>query len=329
MSLQASTTALASTLPERRSLPRRQIAVGIWLALLVAVTVFLLLTGGFATWGNVKAIFLASSFVGLLALAQTVVMISGNFFSLSLGTTSVMAAMIFLSSLQQGIVVAILLAVISAAAVSAIQGLVIAAWRVNPIVLTIAADALLTGVVLWVSNGSIIRPHTGTPGIQWLANPIAGIAFPFYVLVVAVALVHLLLKRTRLGMSAFLVGESIDAARMAALPVARICGLVFAVAGILAAVAGILLGASQSGATLSTEGTLPFDAIVATLVGGCAVSGGRGSAVGAFLGTLGVAALSSALLLRGYSEGVQILMKGVLLLIVVISVHLWNSRPAL
>lgn len=327
MSVQTDTAArVAPKRVTRASLPKREIALAIWGVLLAAVIVFLLLTGGFATWGNVKAIFLASSFVGLVALAQTMVMISGNFFSLSLGTTSVMAAMIFLSNLQHGIVLALVLALVVAAAASALQGLAIGAWRMNPIVVTIAADGVMSGAVLWMSNGSIIRPHAGATSIAWLANPLGGIAFPFYVLVAATIVVQLLLKRTRLGMSTFLIGESFDAARMAALPIARISAGVFAVAGILAALAGILLGASQGGATLSTQGTLPFDAIVATLVGGCAVSGGRGSAVGAFLGTIGVAALSSALLLRGYSEGVQILMKGILLLIVVVSVQLWRSR---
>ncbi len=126
----------------------------------------------------------------------------------------------------------------------------------------------------------------------------------------------------------FLIGENRDAAKAASLPITRTIVVVFAAAGILAALAGILLGASLSGATLSSQGTLPFDAIVATLIGGCAVAGGRGSAIGTFLGTLGVAAISSALLLRGYSEGVQILVKGAILLVVVLAVHLWNQADA-
>jgi ribose/xylose/arabinose/galactoside ABC-type transport system permease subunit len=304
---------------------RRYIALGLWAAAVIAILVFALSTGGFASWDNVKAIFLASSYVGLLALAQMLVMTSGNFFSLSLGTVAVLAAMIFLSELSNGIVLAIVLAVAVAGFASAVQGLAVGAWRANPIIVTIGANAILTGLILLETEGAIIRPDKGGPSINWLVDPIGGIAFPFFVLVAATIVVQLVLRRTRFGLSVFLVGENVEAARAAALPITRTVVGVFLGAGILAALAGILLGASLSGATLSSQGTLPFDAIVATLIGGCAVAGGRGSAIGTFLGTLGVAAISSALLLRGYSEGVQILVKGSILLVVILAVHLWTS----
>jgi ribose/xylose/arabinose/galactoside ABC-type transport system permease subunit len=305
---------------------RRHVALGLWAAAALAIVVFALTTGGFATWDNVKAIFLASSYVGLLALAQMLIMTSGNFFSLSLGTGAVLAAMIFFSELGNGIVFAIVLAVLVAGFASALQGLLVGAWRANPIIVTIGANAILTGIILLRTGGSIIRPEKGAPSINWLVDPIGGIAFPFFVLVAATIVVQLVLSRTRFGLTTMLIGENRDAAKAAALPITRTIVGVFLVAGVLAAIAGILLGASLSGATLSSQGTLPFDAIVATLIGGCAVAGGRGSAIGTFLGTLGVAAISSALLLRGYSEGVQILVKGAILLVVVLAVHLWNQE---
>jgi ribose/xylose/arabinose/galactoside ABC-type transport system permease subunit len=305
---------------------RRYIALGLWAAAAIAIVVFALSTGGFATWSNVKAIFLASSYVGLLALAQMLVMTSGNFFSLSLGTVAVLASMIFFSEMGHGIVVALVVAILVAGFASAVQGLLVGAWRANPIIITIGANAILTGIILLRTGGSIIRPEKGGPSISWLVDPIGGIAFPFFVLVAATIVVQLVLRRTRFGLTLFLVGENRDAAKAAALPVTRTVVGVFLGAGILAAISGILLGASLSGATLSSQGTLPFDAIVATLIGGCAVAGGRGSAIGTLLGTLGVAAISSALLLRGYSEGVQILVKGSILLVVVLAVHLWNAE---
>jgi ribose/xylose/arabinose/galactoside ABC-type transport system permease subunit len=305
---------------------RGLVALAGWTIAGIAVLVVALQTDGFATWANTKAIFLAASFVGLLALAQTLVMISGSFFSLSLGTTSVLAAMVFLSTLHHGLIVAFALALLAAAVISGVQGLAIGAWRANPIIVTIGANAILTGAILMTNDGAIIRPHAGAPDVDWLRNPIGGIAFPFIVLVVLTVVTHLVLRRTRFGVSAFLVGENPDAARSAALPVEAITVAVFVAAGLLAGTAGILLGASQGGATISTQGTLPFDAIVATLVGGCAVAGGRGSAVGTLLGTLGVAALSSALLLNDLSEGVQILVKGGVLMIVIVGLHLWNTR---
>ena len=130
------------------------------------------------------------------------------------------------------------------------------------------------------------------------------------------------LRRTRLGLSTYLVGENRRAARAAGLPVGGVAFGVFLVAGVCAAVAGILPAPSAQGATLSIEGTLSFNAIAATLIGGCAVAGGRGSAVATLAGTIGISAINSALALRGYANGVQILVEGMIVFAVVIIVHL-------
>jgi ribose/xylose/arabinose/galactoside ABC-type transport system permease subunit len=289
---------------------------------------FLLTTSGFATTDNMKAVLLSSSLVGMLAIGQTMIMISGSFFSLSLGTSTAVSAMVFLWGLQYGVLPAILLAVAFGAAVSAVQGVPVGAWAANPIVMTIGGSVVLTGVVVLMTDGSTIRPPADAPSISFLVRPIAGIPVGFYVLVVATILAELLLRRGRLGQTTYLVGESRAAARAAGLPVGACIAGVFALAGACGAVAGILAGAVQGGATFSIEGTLAFDAIAATLVGGCAVAGGRGSALRTLAGTLGIAAVSSALLLRGYAGGTQILVKGVIVFVVVVFVHLKTRSRA-
>jgi ribose/xylose/arabinose/galactoside ABC-type transport system permease subunit len=87
-----------------------------------------------------------------------------------------------------------------------------------------------------------------------------------------------------------------------------------------------MLSGFQQTASLSLQGTLTFDAIAAVLVGGCSVLGGRGSAIAAVLGTLGISAINSALVLRNYSSGIQILVKGLVVLAAVILVHLWTTQ---
>jgi ribose/xylose/arabinose/galactoside ABC-type transport system permease subunit len=297
-------------------------------AVTAGVLTFLLTTSGFATSDNLKAVLLSSSLVGMLAIGQTLIMVSGSFFSLSLGTSTAVSAMVFLWGLQYGVVAAIVLAVAFGAAVSAIQGLPVGAWAANPIVITIGGSVVLTGVVILITGGSTVRPAADAPSISFLVRPVAGIPVGFYVLVVATILAELVLRRTRLGHSAYLVGESRPAARAAGLPVGAVITGVFALAGACGAVAGILAGSVQGGATFSIEGTLAFDAIAATLVGGCAVAGGRGSALRTLAGTVGIAAVSSALLLRGYAGGTQILVKGVIVFIVVLVIHLKTRSRA-
>jgi ribose/xylose/arabinose/galactoside ABC-type transport system permease subunit len=69
------------------------------------------------------------------------------------------------------------------------------------------------------------------------------------------------------------------------------------------------------------QGTYTFDAIAAVIVGGTAVTGGRGSVLRTFLGGLAIASISSIALLRGYSSGVQVLAKGVIVMLVIVLAH--------
>jgi ribose/xylose/arabinose/galactoside ABC-type transport system permease subunit len=296
-------------------------------ALIIAVVVvFVLTTDGFASWGNVKAILAASSFIGIIAVGQTGVMISGNFFSMSLGVQAAASAMFFLWTLKFGLVPAILLTLLFGLLISGIQGAAIGLWGANSIILTIASSALISGVVILVTGGATVHPPASGPSIDFLGGHLAGIAVSAFVMLAVALLAQLFLSRTRYGAMAFLVGANKAASRAAGLPVAMTIVVVFAIAGICGSIAGIMLSGFQQTASLSLQGTLTFDAIAAVLVGGCSVQGGRGSAIATLLGTLLISAINSALVLRDYSNGVQILVKGLVVLAAVILVHLWSKQ---
>lgn len=320
-----SAAAVAPARVARRS-PAELGVYGLIGAASVALVVFALTTHGFATVDNVKAVLFSVAFVGTVAMGQTLIMISGSFFSLSLGTATAVSAIVFIWAMQWGTGTAIVVALLFGAAVGGLQGFAVGAWDTNPIILTIAAGVILQGLTLTITGGSTVRPDAPTALLDALASPIAGIPFAFYAFVGVTIVVQLLLLYTRSGASIYLVGESPEAARAAGLPVTRFMAAAFAGAGACAAVAGITLGAFQGSATLSLEGTLTFDAIAAALIGGSAVEGGRGSALRTFVGAIGIAALSSALLLRGYSTGVQIAVKGAIVIVAVLIVHVLRQR---
>jgi ribose/xylose/arabinose/galactoside ABC-type transport system permease subunit len=321
---EGSTLGVARTSPWRE--PGAAALLGIGGLIVAVVVVFLLSTDGFASWGNVKAILAASSFIGILAVGQTAVMISGNFFSMSLGVQAAGSALFFLWSLKFGLVPAFLLTLALGAAVSAAQGVAVGLWGANSIILTIAASALITGIVILITGGATVHPPADGPSIDFLGEHIAGIAVSAFVMLAVALLVQFFLSRTRYGATTFLVGANKAASRAAGLPVAATIVAAFLIAGLCGAIAGIMLSGFQQTASLSLQGTLTFDAIAAVLVGGCSVLGGRGSAIATLLGTLGISAINSALILRDYSDGVQILVKGMVVLAAVILVHLWARQ---
>ena len=221
---------------------------------------------------------------------------------------------------------AILLTLLFGVVVSGVQGAAIGAWGANSIILTIASSALISGVVILVTGGATVHPPADGPSIDFLGDHIGGISVSAFVMVAVALLAQLFLKRTRFGALSFLVGANKAASRAAGLPVATTIVIAFVIAGICGAVAGIMLSGFQQTASLSLQGTLTFDAIAAVLVGGCSVLGGRGSAIATLVGTIGISAINSALVLRDYSDGVQILVKGMVVLAAVVLVHLWTKQ---
>ncbi len=280
-----------------------------------------LTTQGFLTVENGKAILAATGFVGIVALGVTAIMLSGNLFSLSLGITVAIGAMFFLWALKFGVVPSILLTVVLCMVVVGLQGFIVGTIGANPIIVTIGAGALQSGAALWLSDGSSIFPRAGKESFSFLSDPIGGIAVPVFVLIALVILGEMMLRRTRFGKEIFLVGENRAAATAAAIRVPTIITGAFAIAGLCAGVTGILLGAFNQNATLLVQGTYTYDAIAAALVGGSVVTGGRGSFLRTLGGALIIAAISDMLLLRGYTTGVQIMVKGIVVVIVVVLVQ--------
>jgi ribose/xylose/arabinose/galactoside ABC-type transport system permease subunit len=287
---------------ERRPIRIADVALAVWVAVLVAVTVYgAATTTGFLTVSNLKAILTAAAFVGIIAVGLTVIVLSGNLFSLALGQTAAISAMFFLYSLRLGLVAAIVLTLLLGLTIGAVQGFAVGAWRANPIIITIGAAGLMEGMAVWLSHGQSIIPPASETSWQHLAQPVLGIAVPVYVFLVVTAILAVVMRRTRFGRQIYLLGENRVAARAAS---------------------GILIGATSANASLLLTGSYTYDAIAAALVGGNAVTGGRGSIARTAAGAIFIATISDMLLLRGYSTGGQILVRGIIVVVVVVLTNL-------
>jgi ribose/xylose/arabinose/galactoside ABC-type transport system permease subunit len=308
---------------EDRSVRVYDVALGVWLAILAIATIYgATTTTGFLSVSNVKAILTAAALVGIIAVGLTVIVLSGNLFSLALGQTAAISAMVFLWSLQWGLAAAILLTLLLGLVIGAVQGFIVGAWRANPIIVTIGAAGLMEGSAVWLSGGQSIVPPANETSWQHLAEPLFGIAAPVYVFGVVTAILALVMARTRFGRQIYLLGENRTAARAAALPITFLTVGAFGLCSLYTAGAGVLIGATSANASLLLVGTYTYDAIAAALVGGNAVTGGRGSIVRTAIGAIFIATISDMLLLRGYSTGGQILVRGIIVVVVVVLTNL-------
>ena len=184
------------------------LALAVAVAALAAVT-----TDGFLTVANLKAILFSGSFVGIAAVGTTVLMLSGNLFSLSLGTTISVGAIAFLSALHLGLAVAIVLTLLLGLAIFAAQGAIVGVFDANPIIVSIAAGAIQAGLVTWLTSGTqVVASGSGTAW-QTLGGSVLGIPFGFYVLVGFTLVAAFLTYRTTFGRALYLIGENRRAAR--------------------------------------------------------------------------------------------------------------------
>ncbi|GIH28618.1 ribose ABC transporter permease [Acrocarpospora phusangensis] len=297
------------------------VALVVALLALIAVAVT---TQRFLTLDNARAILASTAFVGITAIGATLVMIVGSAVSMAVSQTATVVAMMFLATQQLGLWTAVLIAVAAGVAITAAQGAIIGFWNSNPIVLTIAAGFAIGGIATWFSGGTPVYPQTQAFDLL-NATPL-GLSLAVYVLLGTAVLAQWVLSRTTAGRQMYLIGENRAAARAAGLPVGRVTTLAWAFFGACIALTGIFLASFNTSATVTLGGTLTLDAIAAVLVGGTAITGGRGSALRTLGGALLISTISDVLLLRGFPTGAQILTKGLLVLAVVVIVHVRTTR---
>jgi ribose/xylose/arabinose/galactoside ABC-type transport system permease subunit len=315
--------------PERADERRRRVLT--WNDSVVVLVVVSLLALGSATprffsYDNVRAIATSASLVGITALGLTLIVIVGTSVSLAISQTVSVCAMVFLATQSWGLAPALTAALVVGGLATAAQGVVVGYGEANSIVLTIAASFALTGLATWATGGISVAP-TGSDYTHLNATP-GGVALSVYVLFGLAVLVELALRNSAWGRRLYLIGENRPAARAAGLPVGRTILVAWLAAGVIFAVAASFSGAFNTSANVNLGGTLTFDAIAAVLAGGTPIAGGSGSAMRTLFGAVLIAAISDLLLLRGYSTGVQIMVKGLIVLGVVVINHLRSREGA-
>jgi len=290
----------------------RRMVVGTRVVVLVALAIWALATPGFTSQLSLYALLNAISFIGCVAVGMTFITLTGNIMSLSLGATLSACALIFLSSLSFGIPVAFVLALLFGVAVSAVQGLIIGFLRANPILVSIAALALLLGIAELITGGQRVYP--GGSGLAMFKGRVAGIPVEAMIFFATVVVGQCVLSFTRIGRLMAMVGSNPRAAAAAGVRTAVTVAVAYGLAGLFAAVSGVLLAARYGSGDMELGAGYDYTAIAAVLVGGTSIQGGSGSVVRTLIGVTVIAIVEVVLLLQGYSQQLQYLITGLIVL---------------
>ena len=283
-------------------------------AVIALAVVLAAVTPGFFARDNLSDLFLANMPVLIIALGMTLVILTGQI-DISVGSLFAVCAVVSGVLAKAGWPMP--LVVVAAGTVGVLIGIVngslVAFIRIPSIVVTLAMMIALREGLRWATEGAWIQDLPAS--YQWLG--LGPRAYPFVVLAAVTGLQIAFgwgLANLAAGRAVYAVGSSPGAARLAGLHVERVTVGVFAVAGALVGIASVLNSVRFNQIPSNTGLGLELKVIAAVVVGGTAISGGRGTALGTLLGVILLSAIGPALTFLGVSAYWERAIHGVIIL---------------
>ena len=308
----------APATPRRAALSGLNLKESLGLLLIYALLVLVLwrLSPYFLSLGNFLNILVAVSTIGIIAVAMTMVIVSGGI-DLSVGSVVALSGVAVAQlSHQMPIGAAVVVALGIGLAVGAFNGLAITRAGINPLIATLGSLSIARGLS-FVFSGGLTQSIDSVPFSFLGRGFVLGVPFQVLVMAALFALAAWVMKSTVWGRSVYAVGGNALASRLSGLPVSGLQMSVYVLSGLSAALGGVFL-ASQlgAGAPAAAQG-IELSVIAAVILGGTSLSGGKGTISGTLLGVLILGTLNNGLTLLNVSSYYQEVARGTVLLLAV------------
>jgi len=303
---------------------------GIGLIILMLVILVTLRSPSFLSIDNFKDILLNISILAIVALAQTMVIIThGIDLSVSsmIGLVAMMVAFVVKQYPGLPMIEVILLGLALGAVLGMINSLIITFGKVPPIIATLGTLSIYRGLVFFYSGGTWINSFELPKSFKVLSKgtPLGLPNMVIYAIIVAVV-VYYFLNYTRTGRNIYAVGGNPDAAGVAGIHTQRVLFLVYLLSGVACGLAAVLWASRFESAQTNTALGFELQTVAASVVGGVSISGGVGTVPGVLLGALLLGIIQNALTLVHISPFWQLAAQGLLILIAVVADNLISRR---
>lgn len=294
----------------------------ILLAYAAALLLFVLVSlysPGFANPAHVATLVTLASFIGIVAIGQTIVIIGGGI-DLSVPWVMNSAAML-VTALAHGqnwpLIWIIPLILLLGCGVGIVNGLGIALLRVPPIVMTMSVNVIIQGLLLIVTRG--FPPPIAPRALTFIATGKIAQTIPLMLIVwlILAAVIVYIERRTTFGRYLYALGSNRTVATLSGTPVARTTISAYAISGITAALAGVLLAGYSRQAYLGMGDPYLFTSIAAVAIGGASILGGSGSYLGTIAGALVLTVLNGVLPIFRLGPGALKIIFGAVILLAV------------
>jgi ribose transport system permease protein len=302
-------------------------------ALIVLVIIFSVLNPRFASLENLQNLLNQASLPLIIGIGATFVILIG---SIDLSVEGVMAAtgvtFVLMSANSRGGadlgIWAWLVPLALGIALGLASGLLYTKARIPSFLVTLGMWFVGLGIATVLYGTQVYPELTNDALTVWPATITAGLPNVFWVALVLMIIAALTLRYTRFGRATLAIGNNEDIARSSGMPVTKHKIVIFIVAGLLSGLAGILAVMQMGGTSNNIGDGYLFITIPAVVIGGTALSGGKGGMLRTLLGIMLLMVLKNGLILAGVSPNFQDMVSGAILVIAIIAVA-WSQRGRL
>lgn len=307
---------------------KNQGVVFCYLIALVLFAGFSVYMPGFARLSHIRTVFLESALIGIVALGQTLVVITGGI-DLSVAWMMTIGAYMvsnLVNSSNANLVWGIPLMLVVTFGLGAINGFCISCLRVPAIVMTLGMNIILQGALVALTQGS---PEQSAPPLLLTLGQknLLGIPYLVIIWIIMTVVVMLALFKMKYGRKLFAIGNNATVAKYSGIRVDNTIILSYAISGMTAGIAGALLAGKVGSCYLAMGDTYQFQSIAAVAIGGTSMLGGKGNYLGTVAGSLTITILLGILVALNLPFGVQTMAYGLIVLIsVIVSVVSSNKK---
>ncbi len=290
--------------------------LGIFIAMCAIVA---LIEPKFLSLQNFSNVFMQVSSVVMVGSAVTMVLISGNL-DLSVGGVGAMAGVLFALLARAGVPVmpSAALAILSGALIGVLNGGLISTLRLPSFIITMSTMYIARGIAYIGAGGAVITGGLpgdfGNMGQKWLGPLPLPLVYTFLIFGAFVFFQN----ETVMAKQAYAIGSNLRAAELSGISIRRVVTTIFTLSGLVAAFAGVIVSARFGQADCKILPGFEVDCVIAAVLGGTDINGGRGTVFGMLIGALIVGVLSNLLNMLGLAIYYQQVIKGVVLVLAIV-----------
>ena len=284
----------------------------------IAFAIVALTVPNFLTERNMLGLMQSVVTVGIIACTMMFCLAARDF-DLSVGSTVAFSGMVAVmaSNASGSILVGLIAALICGGGVGLVNGVVIARFRINALITTLATMQIVRGLALIASDGRAVGIND--PGFYQLAlSKFLGIPTPIWVMAAFFVLFGFVLNRTVFGKNTLAIGGNPEASRLAGVNVSNMRIWIFALQGLVCAVAGVLLASRITSGQPNAATGLELSVISACVLGGVSLAGGRAAMTGVIVGVLIMGIAENVMNLLNIQAFYQYVVRGLILLLAVL-----------